>query len=827
MNPKHILMLGGCLVWSLATPASADAEPSASADAEGQDTIVEEAGIGPEDGIVVSAQRLRGQLQVEQAPVLELNEQDILAIGATSVADLIAAIGPQTGSSRGRGGGQPVFLVNGIRIGSFREMRSYPPEAIAKVEVLPEEVAQRFGFPPDRRVVNMILKENYSSREIEFELEAPERGGYTRTEQQFTLLQIRDGGRLNLNLEANDVSLLTEAERDVIQTPGSVPDISGDPDPAQFRSLVPDSRQFEATANWAKAYFESGSSVSLNATYERDESRSLSGLNTVLLTAPGGASALRSFGEDDPLERRGASDTFSTAASWTRRLGGFQFTATLDASHALSTVEIDRRADTQPLVDAAAAGTLALDAPLADVADNGFDTARTRTWAGRGKLTASGAPLYLPAGELATTVDLGYEWDRIASNDTRSASDARLTRGDLEAGLNLVIPLTSRRDGVWDALGSFALNAQVGINHLSDFGTLKDWSGGLNWSPWDNLDLQATYVWREVAPTLGNLGNPRVETLNVPVFDFVNGESVLATVISGGNPDLVAETQRDWRFSATWELPFIDDTQLSAEYIRNRSRNVTGEFPALSAEIEAAFPERVIRDADGTLISLDRRPITYVNTRNERLVFGLTTRGTLGPQGGGERGARSGAPGGGPPPGAGRGGPGGGMPGFGGRGGGRYFVNLTHTFELDNRILIAQGGPLLDLLDGDSQGDFGQARHSSRLEAGIFLDGKAGLRVSGTYTGKARIDGDLVAGTSPLLFGDILRIDLRLFTDVGRLTGSETGLLKGVSLSLVADNVFDAQRRVRDADGNTPLRYQRFLLDPTGRYFGIDLRKMF
>ena len=32
---------------------------------------------------------------------------------------------------------------------------------------------------------------------------------------------------------------------------------------------------------------------------------------------------------------------------------------------------------------------------------------------------------------------------------------------------------------------------------------------------------------------------------------------------------------------------------------------------------------------------------------------------------------------------------------------------------------------------------------------------------------------------------------------------------------------------VTDTDGNTPLRYQPFLLDPTGRYLGIDLRKMF
>ena len=157
---------------------------------------------------------------------------------------------------------------------------------------------------------------------------------------------------------------------------------------------------------------------------------------------------------------------------------------------------------------------------------------------------------------------------------------------------------------------------------------------------------------------------------------------------------------------------------------------------------------------------------------------------------------------------------------------GRYFFNLTHTVELDNQILIADGGPLLDLLDGDTQSDFGQARHSSRLEAGFFRDGK-GLRISGTYTGSARINGNEIAGTSPLRFGDVVRFDLRFFADIGRLAGAESGFLNGFRMTLRADNIFDAQRRVTDANGNVPLRYQPLLLDPNGRYIGVDFRKIF
>ena len=852
--------------------------------------------------IVVRADRIPGQLDVETAPVDTLEAADIRAIGATSIADLLAAIAPQTGSARGRGsGGQPIFLVNGIRIGSPREFRSYPPEAIEKVEVFPEEVAQRFGFPPDRRVVNFVLKNNFSSREIEFEYEQPDRGGYSRTEQEVSMLRIAGGGRLNLSLELSDVSLLTEGERGVIQTTGPV--APGAPDPADFRSLVPDTAEIQASANWAKSFIDTGSSVSLNGTFQRNRSRSLSGLDLL----------------NDPLERRNQTYTYASAGSYTRPLGEFQLTGTFDASLADSRTEIDRRAG------------------------NGFDVANSKVYDGTALLTARGSPLLLPGGELSTTFDFGYDWTRIDSDDTRSGTAVQLTRGDLSGGLNVVVPITSRREGFLEAVGDVSVSGQVGFNRLSDLGTLHDWSGGLNWSPVEGVEFQATYTWREVAPGLTQLGNPVITDFNVPVFDLVRGESVLATITNGGNPALVAETQKDWKFSANLEIPFIDGAQLQIDYIRNRSSNVTSNFPLLTPAIEAAFPGRVTRGGDGTLLAIDRRPITFAETRAERLAFGLTMRGSFGepaqppdggegagggaggsaqPVGGGGVRFRTVGPGGdgaseeqrarfaafrtrlcaddgeafmvalaeaidrgeapagmpegfdteqakrmlerfrgadgtidparlaqfrtmlcsanGPPMGGGqaaaggppRGGGGGGgrgiMGGFGpGRDNvGRYFITLTHTIELDNTVLIAPGVPVIDQLAGDGLSANGFPRHTSRLEAGVFRNGW-GLRASGQYTGTARVNGSGLPGSTDLFFDDLATLNLRLFADIGRLTKTDKGFLKGFSVSLVADNVFDGRRKVTDSDGNTPLAYQPFLVDPVGRYLGIDLRKMF
>ncbi|MEQ8772754.1 MAG: hypothetical protein RIC51_07960, partial [Erythrobacter sp.] len=546
--------LSSSAVWlSLAAiPVGAQDAEGGSESAEapapaGQGTEEQRSGgtTGAGGDIVVRAQRLRGQLDVEQAPLLELDEEAIASEGVASISDLIQQIEARTGSARGRGGGRPVVLVNGIRVGSFREFAQYPPEALARVEVFPEEVAQRFGFPPDRRVINLILKDNYDNAEVELEFEGPSRGGYLQTEQELGYLRIADGGRINANFTARDRSLLTEAERGINQTPGSTSDLEADPDQAEFRSLLADTRSLDANLSYAKAFIDEGISISANVNYQRNDSRALNGLNLVTLTNPGGDSLTRTFGEETPLTQTRAEDFLNASGSLSKRINAFQYTGTFDAG--LSELEqvIDRRFDTATLEAQALAGTLALDAPLPAAVDGGADIARTRGINATTLHTFNGPLADLPGGELIATFDVGYDWNNVEASDTRGSLPVDLTRGDISTGANLVVPITSRRRGFADALGSFTLNLNAGINDLSDFGTLGDYSVGLNWDVTESLELSATYIYREVAPGLRQLGNPEVEQPNVPVFDFVTGETVLATVITGGNPGLPAETQTD------------------------------------------------------------------------------------------------------------------------------------------------------------------------------------------------------------------------------------------------------------------------------------------
>jgi iron complex outermembrane recepter protein len=197
----------------------------------------------------------------------------------------------------------------------------------------------------------------------------------------------------------------------------------------------------------------------------------------------------------------------------------------------------------------------------------------------------------------------------------------------------------------------------------------------------------------------------------------------------------------------------------------------------------------------------------------------------------------------GPPPG-GASGPGGGAgaggggrgfgggfgPGGGGDGQGRWNLGLYHTINLSNQVLVAPGGPLLDLLDGDATGSGGGvSRHLVELEGGGFYRG-FGLRLSGAYRSATTVRGSGLPGSSDLAFGDLATFNLRAFVALDQqrwLVGESPGLLKNTRLSLRVDNLFDARQRVTDESGAVPLRYQPFLIDPIGRFVEIELRKLF
>jgi hypothetical protein len=167
--------------------------------------------------ILVNAYPIKGVVKADQPPIVTLDEEEIASYGVSSIQDLLSVLAPQTGSGRGRSSDGPVILLNGMRISNFREMRGLPPEAIRRVEVLPEEVALKYGYRPDQRVVNFILKDHYKSLSTETEASAPGNGSYAALSEEATLAKIANKARVNITGTVSTQGAVTEAERGISQ----------------------------------------------------------------------------------------------------------------------------------------------------------------------------------------------------------------------------------------------------------------------------------------------------------------------------------------------------------------------------------------------------------------------------------------------------------------------------------------------------------------------------------------------------------------------------------------------------------------------------------
>lgn len=783
--------------------ADQPAEPAAApSDEDGYDEI-------DGDEIVVTAPRLAGQLDTDIKAEAELDEAAIASYGVSNVSELLDALAPQTRSGRGRGGGRPIILVNGRRIGGFGEVRNLPPEAIAKVEVFPEEVALQYGYSADERVVNMVLKPNFRQIAVEGEGGIPTQGGRFQSEIQPSFLMIGENGRLNVNAGWDHKTMLLESERnlDYASDEAGQALAAG----AAARSLLGASDEYSIDATIQRSLNKT-TDASVNVRFDQTDSLSLLG--------PGVG------GADDPLERDSRSRNLTTTASVNGMLGDWRWSLSSNYADADQLTFTDRISGTRDRFESSQQ-TFGGNANLSGTVTDG--------WAGPIRLSMTGS----------------YSGLRF---DSRSDRSGDIVTTDLARDLpsvfgSLTVPLLDPEYDVGN-IGRVSLTLSGQVANPSDFESLKSWGANLNWGVTDNLSLIASFNQDEAAPGIQQLGAAPLVTPAVTYYDFSTGQTVQITTTTGGNPFLLAEQRRDLKLGLNWSPPMIEGLNLSVNYNRNKSNDTANSFPLLTPEIEAAFPDRVTRNDEGVLIALDQRPVNFDRAENSQIRWGLNFGKSFGQQE--QRGPGTGRPGGGRPEGVGaregggrgdgagrqRGG-GGGGPRMGGRGGGsgpggmfggpqggRWQVSLYHTIKLTDKVLIRPGVPELDLLNGSATGNGGGSnRHLFELDGGLFNKGM-GVRLSAKYDSGSTVTG----GTAgDLKFGDLATFNLRFFVDLGqkpKLT-EKLPFLKGSRLRLAVDNIFDAQRKITDANGIVPLNYQPGYIDPLGRYIELEWRKTF
>ena len=943
------MLLAGAAPMAIHAQTVPAASPPDSAPGTGEGDA-DEADTSPSD-IVVTGQRQRGAVIGDIAPEEQLGQAEIRSYGVSSIADLLDALSPETASGRGRGGEMPVVLLNGRRISGFAEIRDIPTEAIERVDILPEEVALKYGYRADQKVVNFVLRRRFHAFTAEIDDKIATEGGSNTPQGSVDLLHIRRDDRINLDLNYQRTSPLYEGERDIAQSVGGLPYATagnvtaatfGDPiDPAlsalagtpvsvagipasavngtpsladfaatagqpnvtdlgRYRTLLAASDELTANLVAHKTLF-GGIGATLNGRIDATGSTARQGLPQASLAVPADdpfspfASPVtvdRYLSDGRPLTQTTSGLASHLGVTLDKDVGQWRLSLIGNYDRTTSHTLTDRGVDVsaaQALIDAGDPGLNPF-APLPAglVRTLGRDEARSTANTGHVDMLVNGPLLSLPAGPISPSLRVGFETDDFHSSSARAglASSGSVGR-DVENGqLNIDVPIASRRKGFLSALGELSANGNFALDHLSDFGTLKTIGYGLHWRPVSALSLVVSTTDERGAPTPQQLGNPTVLTPNTRVFDYVTGTTVDVTAISGGNADLTADHRHVFKAGLTWKPLTKADLTLRADYTRNRIANSIASFPTPTVAIEAAFPDRFRRDEDGALIEVDDRPVNFAREERSQLRWGFDFSMPLvskqqkqfaawraahpgGWRGRGERGgdgAQPGSPGaaparqtpqgsqdtppppgdGGPPPGGGGDGPppggggfGGGGGGFGGGGrrgggfggpnalGGRLQFAVFHTWYFRDTILIRQGVPELDLLNGAAIGNGGgQPQHQVDVQAGITQNG-FGARLSATWQSATSVTGEDAADT--LRFHGYTTTSLRLFANIGQQFQlvRKHPWMRGMRVTASIDNLFDQRLHVTDPTGVTPISYQPDYLNPLGRTVRISIRKLF
>jgi hypothetical protein len=383
--------------------------------------------------------------------------------------------------------------------------------------------------------------------------------------------------------------------------------------------------------------------ATLNASLTFNPSQSLQGLPTLTLVVPPGpyspfsqpVKVYRYLDRLGPIKQDTTSWSGHLGLTINKQAGPWRISLTGAYDHSDSLVDTGLGIDAAPLNALLSAGLGAFD-PFGSIPPERLTAlpdsqARSISDSGNLQVLVNGPLVKLPSGNLNVSFKFGdsqsgfrsasQRWDIV--NDVDVIQAVSLSRNDLNGQLNLDLPLASKRYNFIPWLGELSVNANANFDQLSDFGLIHSLGYGLNWTPVPQVRLIVSRTRDEAAPSVSQLGNPTVITPNVRVFDYVTGQTVDVTQVTGANPFLLGDTRNVFKAGVTIR-PWIDKQfSINANYVDQRVDNPISTFPSVTAQIEAAFPNRFLRDAAGDLVQEDLRPANFAWTQRRDIRFGF------------------------------------------------------------------------------------------------------------------------------------------------------------------------------------------------------------
>lgn len=818
------------------------------------------------DSLVVKG--VRGKAQGPAEPELTLDASEIQATGASTVQDLVTLLAAEitTGEPDAP---PPIYLANGRRISSFSEISGLPSQAIERMDVLPPATALAYGYRPNQRVVNFVLRKRFRSAAVELEETATTRDGRTAERFDGDVFRLAGDERTTVGLDWRQESTLFEAERDIYRVSsatapyglvgnvaattfgaeidpalsaqgGRVVTVAAAPDAApdgpvglaRFaagapelsgiianRSLLPSLGQGNVKAAITR---DLARQVSVTASLDLEDAKRTSflGLPATSVRLPAGSPFSPFAGDvtvyrylDAPWSQLREQDSFKgqLALAANGYVGDWRWALNGSYDRNDSQTVTGRGVDSSAWKAAVAARDPAVN-PFGAVSRallklNARDVAKAKSRGAKAELVLNGDVAEIPAGRVSSTLKLGGERVSQTSDAVRNGAPVHTVyeRRTVSVQGDLDVPLASRAHEVLPALGELTASVNAGYN-LETFKDRLALGAGLHWSPDRLVQVNVSFSEEQSAPNANQIVDPVVLTPSVTIFDFATNQSVTVSRLEGGNSGLANDRRRTLRAGVNVKPIGRDGgpTRLTvnANWVRTHIDDPISNFPLLTPALEAAFPERFTRNAEGNLTAIDSRPLNFDAIDREELRGGFSLTRFVGrPRKGAPKGAKPDL-----------------------KNAGQVQLSLNYTLRLRDETTLRHGLPPLDLLNGASTSRRGQPREELSFRLNAFRQG-VGVNLNGAWRGGSTIDAGPTTGT--LRFDDQTTVNLSAFYEVPRdvKAGPASSWLAGTRVTLAADNLFYSRPTVRDARGATPQAYQPDYLDPLGRTVKLTLRK--
>ena len=804
----------------------------------------------PDDDIVVTARR-RGEARTP--PETEFSEDEIATFGADSVQELLGRLEPFINA----GDDAPALLINGKPAGFDQSVLSYPPEALERLAVLPPEAAARYGQPSGKRVVNLVLKQKFASTNLDAALTWATRGGQHGGQLSAGQVTINGDTRWNAQAFVTRDSALRKSARNIPPRPGAADRVgyvasaggteidpalslgagglvtvaaipreavAGAPtladfvatansthplDPNDYETLQPSRRSLSFRAGAGRPVGEFSASLNINAS--RNTSRGQRGLPMASVLVPASSSwspfasdviLTRPFDGERVLRNDNTSKQLGISLTLTGAIAGWQTSFSTNYGRNWSNSLLEHAVDVSSVQASITAGDPAFN-PYGPWEEHLLASSRYRSRGDRldASLNVMKSILSLPAGPASTTLALNASRYRTRSWQADTLIDLisqeKTTREQMDGQITFSLPLSRRVDGEKSSIGDLTLDLTMSGQAMSGTPLQKRYGSTVIWSPFPALQLRGAFDHVETAPMLEQLNGPIISTIS-RVYDYSRQEMAEPVWTIGGNPDLQRGQRQSLAVSAQVRPLSSQALTLNVAYRRTVAKGGVAGFPVLTPAIEAAFPERVTRDAEGRLIAVDARPINIAHDTNAELASSIVLRWQSGQN------AK--------------------MDGAQARPADPLMVtaSLNHQWRLENELLIRPGIAPIDQLGEDG----GQPRHMLSLQV---TAGKRGMGASwsANWTGDARL-----RGTTPsqdFHFKPFMTHNLALHIEPYEVFSSlnDAGWAKNLRISFDVQNLFDGYRRVTFADGSTPGGFSRDEIDPLGRTVRLSAQKRF